>query len=151
MCPCEPLGGVAFQDHPAPGCRLSHDQHPREHLDVLVRQQYGGALGRLAESDGRACSRPHFFGQVDLLRTAPQLGRHSGPRRPAPLGRCRVEVVVGASLMRHPPQGCRGGAGRAARRLARHWPQVPHEQSPAQLALSSCDRLRMLVREVPTP
>ena len=25
---CEQLGGVAFQDHPAPGGRLSHDQPP---------------------------------------------------------------------------------------------------------------------------
>ncbi len=52
---CKPLGGVAFQDHAATGGRRAHDQHPREHFNILVRQRDGGALSRLSESDGRTC------------------------------------------------------------------------------------------------
>ena len=44
--------------------------------------------------------------------------------------------------MRHPSQGCRGGAGRAARRLVRYWPQV------AARAKSSAAR-PLLVRAPP--
>jgi hypothetical protein len=56
---CEQLGGVAFQDHPAPGGHLSHDQHPREHLNVLVRQRYGGAVQYRTSSDKSTYSGPH--------------------------------------------------------------------------------------------